>query len=221
MTIQETYIEFLNLVNRNATNNRTNVDKPRFVMLFNNMQNKYLEWSLDKRNEDSIRNVQAVLVKNLNLTQNGLEETHTNYALPENYFDFSNITASVTTDCCEANNMLLFETKSEDVEEKLADTNTQPSFEYRESFYHFSNNSVVLYKKGFEYSKVLLTYYRYPRQVDIAGYPKLDNTLSTDIDPEFDDKVVNRILLAMSKEFSAINSDANGYQITKDRLFTI
>lgn len=221
MTIQEAYVQFLNLVNRNATNNRTNVDMPRFVLLFNDIQNRYVEWMLDKRNEDSIRNIQRILIKDYALSLAESKTNLTRYALPTNYFDFANISAKVKTDCCEDDSILLYEVKSEDVEEKLVDTNHQPSFEWRESFYHLAQDSVVLYKKDFEYSDVLLSYYRYPVQVDILGYVKLDQSASTNIDPEFDDKVVKRILLAMSKEFSAINSETNEYQMDKDRLFTI
>lgn len=221
MTIREAYVQFLNLVNRNATNNRTNVDMPRFVLLFNDIQNRYVEWMLDKRNEDSIRNIQKILIKDYSLSLAESKTNLTRYALPTNYFDFANISAKVKTDCCGDDSVLLYEVKSEDVEEKLVDTNHQPSFEWRESFYHLAQDSVVLYKKDFEYSDVLLSYYRYPVQVDILGYVKLDQSASTNIDPEFDDKVVKRILLAMSKEFSAINSETNEYQMDKDRLFTI
>lgn len=221
MTANEAYTQYLVLINRNATNNKTNVDKPRFVLGFNNIQNKYLEYSLDKRNEDSIRNVQKVLVKDTLLSQTESKERDSKFALPGNYFDFANIVAKVKTDCCPEDFIKLDEIKSEDAEEKWSDTNNTPSYEWRESVYFFSNNTVVLLKKDFEYTKVLLTYYRYPVQIDLAGYIKPDGTASSNIDPEFDDKVVNTILLAMSKEFAAINSDAGKYQLDKDRLFTI
>jgi hypothetical protein len=221
MTIQEAYIQFLNLVNRNATNNRTSVDKPRFVMLFNDIQNRYVVWNLEKRNEDSIRNVQALLIKNTPLTLVENKDNYSRFTLPENYFEFANLTAKAKTDCCEADDMLLFEVKSEDVEEKLVDTNHQPSFEYRETFYHLGDNSIVVYKKDFTIEAVKLTYYRYPVQVDIEGIVRPDQTTSGNVDPEFDDKVVGIILLAMAKEFAAINSETAEYQLNKDRLFTI
>ena len=221
MTIQEAYIQFLNLVNRNATNNRTSVDKPRFVMLFNDIQNRYVVWNLEKRNEDSIRNVQALLIKNTPLTLVENKDNYSRFTLPENYFEFANLTAKAKTDCCEADDMLLFEVKSEDVEEKLVDTNHQPSFEYRETFYHLGDNSIVVYKKDFTIEAVKLTYYRYPVQVDIEGIVRPDQTTSGNVDPEFDDKVVGIILLTMAKEFAAINSETAEYQLNKDRLFTI
>jgi hypothetical protein len=221
MTIQEAYIQFLNLVNRNATNNRTSVDKTRFIMLFNDIQNRYVVWNLEKRNEDSIRNVQALLVKNTPLALIESKDNYSRFTLPENHFEFANLSAKAKTDCCEADDMLLYEVKSEDVEEKLVDTNHQPSFEYRETFYHLGDNSIVVYKKDFTIEAVKLTYYRYPVQVDIEGIVRPDQTISGNVDPEFDDKVLGIILLAMAKEFAAINSEAAEYQLSKDRLFTI
>lgn len=221
MTIGEAYIRFLNLVNRNATNNQINVDKPRFVLLFNDIQNRFVRWKLDKRNEDEIREIQRLLVQESPLALNQNRETHNSYTLPEDYFDFANVWAKAKTDCCESRRMHLFEVKSEDVEEKLTDIHSQPSFEFNESFYYFSNDNILVYKKDFELDKVLLTYYRYPVQIDISGYINLDGGASQDIDPEFDDKVVNQILVAMAKEFSAVNADAQGYQLDKDRLFMI
>jgi hypothetical protein len=221
MTIGETYIRFLQLVNRNATNNKINVDKVRFVLLFNDIQNRFVRWKLDKRNEDEIREIQRLLVQESPLVLNQSRDTHNSYSLPENYFDFANVWAKAKNDCCDPRRIHLFEVKSEDVEEKLTDVNTQPSFEFNESFYYFSNDSILIYKKDFEIDKVYLTYYRYPTQIDIEGYIPLDGTTPQNIDPEFDDKVVNQILVAMAKEFSAINADTAGYQLDKDRLFTI
>lgn len=221
MTIQEAYIQFLNLVNRNATNNRTSVDKNRFIMLFNDIQNRYVVWNLEKRNEDSIRNVQALLIKNTPLKLIETKDNYSRFELPENYFEFANLTAKAKTDCCEADDMLLYEVKSEDVEEKLVDTNHEPSFDYRETFYHLGDNSLVIYQKGFTLENAKLTYYRYPVQVDIEGRILQDQSLSSDIHPEFDNKVTGIILLAMAKEFAAINSETAEYQLNKDRLFTI
>lgn len=221
MTSTETYFRFLQLVNRNATNNNTDVDRGRFVRMYNDMQNRFVEWVLEKRNEDDIRDIQLLLQKDVPLSSLAEEERFVTFQLPQNYFDFANLNAKVKAECCPEDDIYLFETKSEDVEELWIDTNNEPSFPWRETFYHLSNNSVTLYRKNFDITKVNLTYYRYPLQIDLDGYLRLDNSVSTNIDPEFDDKVVGRILLAMSKEFAAITNDTASYQMDKDRLFTI
>lgn len=220
-TIQDTYLYFLQLVNRNATNNNMNVSLDRFILMFNNVQNRYIEWVLEKRNEDDIRDIQMLLQKDVPLSLTKTEERFQSFGLPDNYFDFANIYAKGKSECCDEDNILLFEVKSEDVEELYFDSNNVPSFPYRESFYHFGNNEVILYRKNFGFTKVFLTYYRYPVQVDIEGYEYLDGTLSQNINPEFDAKVVDRIVMALAKEYSAITTDTASYQMDKDRLFTI
>lgn len=220
MTIEEAYIKYLDLVNRNATNNNINVDKPRFIILFNDMQNRYLEWILDKRNKDDIRYVQLMLVNNYKLSENLNEDVYTSFTLPENYFNFSNLRVKAKKGKCSGRNMLVYEAKSENREELLNDEFNKPSFEYSETFYYFSNDSVLIYKDDFEIEDAKLSYYRYPQKVDIDGYVHLDNSASVTIHPEWDDKVTIRILIAMAREFAAINSDAGQYQLDKDRLFT-
>lgn len=220
MTIEQAFIQFLALVNRNATNNKVNVDKPRFVLLFNDMQRRYVEWILEKRNSDTIRYLQKILINEFPLVVQSTVTTFSKFTLPQNYFDFSNISVYASTECCGKRRLSTFEAKSENREELLVDVNNNPTFEFEETFYYFSEDSIVIYRDGFNIDSVLLTYYRYPLQVDIAGYINLNNAASTSINPEFDDKVVNRVLIAMAKEFSAINSDTDAYQLDKDRLFT-
>lgn len=222
MTIKQAYLEFLRLVNQNATNNRTSVDKPRFIMLYKDMETSFLRHVLEKRNEDDIRDIQKLLEKDVPMVLDSATSTSvSSFVLPTNYFDFANIRALAKNHCCPEREILVHEVKSEDVEELRVDTNNEPSFEYEESFCHTASGNMLLYKKGFEYTKVYLTYYRYPVVVDIEGYKKEDSSISVDVDPEYDDKVVRKILQYMAKDFTAINSDPNGYQLNKDRLFTI
>lgn len=220
MTISEAYIKYLDLVNRNATNNNINVDKPRFIILFNDIQNRYLEWVLDKRNSDDIRYIQLMLVNNHALIENDNKDVYTSFSIPNNYFNFSNLRVNSKRGNCKNRKMLAFEIKSENREELMNDEFNKPSFEYSETFYYFSNDSILIYKDDFEIQDAILSYYRYPNKVDIDGYLHLDGSVSTSIDPEWDDKVTMRILIAMSREFAAINSDAGQYQLDKDRLFT-
>lgn len=220
MKIAKAYLLFTELVNRSATNNNTSVDLPRFVSLFNWNQIKYVEWLLEKRNEDDVRDVSKLLIPQKELKLKRTKGTYSAFSLPKDYFNFANLFIEAKKSKCIASDFLLFEARADDVHELLGDSNNEPSFEDRETFYHFIEDSVMIYKKDFEIQKSFMTYYRYPRAVDIEGYIKADDSQSVSIDPEFDDKVVQKILLAMSKEFSAINNDQTSYAINKDRLST-
>ena len=220
MKINEAYLLFLNQVNRNLTNNNINVDKPRFILLYNDIRNRYIEWVLEKRNEDAIRYVAPLLLLNEPLTKVATSKTHDDFELPEDYFDLSNLCAFASSEKCKGVELKTWEIKNDDLKEKYHDEFNCPSIEWSETFYTTTDGKVAVYKKGFDISKVELSYYRYPKQVDISGHIRLDGTPSQDVHPELDDKVIGRILVAMSKEFSAINSDTTSYQLSGDRLFS-
>lgn len=220
MKIENAYLQYLNLVNRNATNNNVNVDKARFITMFNDISNRYVEWILEKRNEDAIRYIAPLLVPNKKLSKIGSQHTYDDFSLPSNYFDLANLHIHASNGGCSKVEVKAWEVKIEDVEEKYNDAFQQPSLPWRETFYHTADNKVLIYKKDFSIQEAFLSYYRYPIQVDIEGYIKIDGTSSQSVHPELDDKVVGRILLAMSKEFSAINENTAGYQIDSNRLFS-
>jgi hypothetical protein len=220
MTVQEAYIRFLDLVNRNATNNNINVDKPRFVISFNSTAIKYVEWVLDKRDADLIRHIQGLLILEHPLTKSKTEDNYESFTLPSDFIDLANLHAYASKGNCKDQRIQLFEVKSENIEELINDDSNKPSFDYRETFYLAANGAANIYKTDFTISKANLSYYRYPKKVDIAGYIHLDNTASVDIDPEFDDKSVLKILMAMAKAFAASTGDTAQYQLNKDRLFS-
>lgn len=220
MKISEAYVTFVDLVNRNLTNNNLNVDKPRFINLFNKVSIEYVSWILDKRNDDGIRFVSPLLVLEAPLTIEEIREDFSSFYLPQDYFDLANFHVYATKGKCKDIRLKTFEVKSEDIEELLNDDSNAPSFEYRETFYLVNSNRVTVYQDDFKVTKATLSYYRYPKKVDIAGYIHLDGTASNDTDPEFDDKAVHRILTAMAKQFASSNGDSTAYQLNKDKLFS-
>lgn len=220
MKIEEAYLKFIQKVNKNYTNDNIAVDKGRFVFIVNEVSNKFVEWIYEKGNEDDIRDIQQLLVKDKQLKLKGKLLNHQDFTLPENYFNFSNIQVYASTKSCKNQKLTTWEVKNANLEELLVDNDNKPSFKFRETFYDIANNSVNIYVDGFDISKVYLSYYRYPIKIDIEGYIKLDGTPSTNIDPEFDDRIVDRILTAAAKEFDINDENLQKYQFDKDRLFS-
>ena len=219
MLIQDVYLKLIEKVNKNDVNENYSMDEARFIQLINEAQNKYVEHLLQKRNEDDIRIIQKLLTKGKQLKKKSIVENHSDFELPDNYFSFVNMQVFANDSKCSKNTKLqVFEAKNEDIEELLADQFNKPSFKYRESFYTISNSNVNVYFDNFEVKDVLLTYYRYPVQMDIEGYVKSDNTISKNINPEFDDKVVDRIISIAAKDFNINVDNPNRYQQDMQRI---
>ena len=218
MKVEEVYIRFVDIVNRNMTNNNVNVDKIRFIFLFNSASIKYLSWILEKKNEDAIRQVASFLVPDFELKASEKLYYFDKFSLPKDYFDLSNVSVFASSGSCINQKLITFEAKSENTEELLADENNKPSFEYRETFYFTASDKLVVYKDNFTIDSAYLSYYRYPNKVDIEGYFKEDGVASVSINPEFSDRAIEKILLIMAKDFTATNGDVNGFQINQARL---
>lgn len=220
MNINATYLKFLNKVNKNFINDNIAVDKGRFVIIFNEAQNKYVDWVISQNNTSLIRNIQKLKVNNEELSKSNTFDNIDSFSLPSNFFRFINVRAIAKKGSCTDYLHDLFEIKGENEHELYNDNDNEPSFEYRESFYSFSSDSIDIYKKDFEITNVVLTYYRFPRPVDIAGYYKIDNTVPQDIDSEFSDDIVDKILDICVKDFNVNSDNLERYQIDNNEIIS-
>ena len=220
MTVYDAYEQFLKLVNKNNINDNVGVSKYNFITLFNSSQNKFVDSVLERLNQKDRRLIQRLLETDKKLSNKKAGERQTTVDLPKDYFEFVNIDAYATNDSCKKQRMLMVEVKSENINHLLADSNSKPSFKYREGIYVIAQSKVILYKDDFEYSDVYLDYYRKPVQIDIDGYVKADGKPSTNIDPEFEDREINRILLIAAKDFNLNNENLEKFQADNTRIIS-
>lgn len=96
--------------------------------------------------------------------------------------------------------------KHGDLQLKLESPHYSPSFEYQETLSTISNNLFYTYSdldNSFEINEIYLTYLRYPRRIDIAGYIHLDGSPSITQDCELDsylkDELVNLVVEELAK----------------------
>lgn len=222
MTIEEVYFRIKQKTNTDTSTDQLDLDKGRAVYLFNEFSNKFVEWVLDKKNEDDVKRIQNLLVSDAELTLEASKDNNSLFKLPKNHLELSSTRVFASKGSCKNKELNVWDIKNENVSELFADENNKPSFEYRETFYHLASNNVKVYKTDFDIDKVLYTYYRYPRQVEMEGYVKPDTGITTtqNIDPEFEDRVVLRIIDAIAKEYDVNNGNLQKYPINKDRAFS-
>lgn len=219
MTIQEAYTRFVLKVNKNLGTNNISADKGRFVLHYNEEQVRRVEFILDNKSNDSIREIQDLLTSNNNLQPSQIVNDRVLIKLPTDYLDLSSSYAYVKTDTCDGIRMSLFEIKDFNSEDITQDANNAPSIEYREAPYYIGNGKLQIFTGNkFTVERVHLSYYRYPRQVDIEGYRKIDGTGSTNINPELDDAFQNKVISMCAEAFAGNTGDTNKVAIHKDKV---
>ena len=220
MTIQEAYLRSLQKNEQNLANGGIKLDPGRFVLLFNEAQDRLIRYYLNRKDDETIRSIQTLLVywKSLNKINHIDDPESTSFSLPDDYLWFSNIKGSFYYNGCEVGDFVMWEAKNENVHELLGDDNNRPSFDYRETFYTIGDGKVVVYEDGFRTDEVRMTYYRNPVRVDLAGYINAAGERSTDIDPELPDPLVEEILDMVAKQFNLNENELQRYRFDKDNV---
>lgn len=220
MTIQEAYLRSLQKNEQNLANGGIKLDPGRFVLLFNEAQDRLIRYYLNRKDDETIRSIQTLLVywKSLNEVSHIDDPESTSFGLPDDYLWFSNIKGAFSYKGCEVGDFVMWEAKNENVHELLGDDNNKPSFDYRETFYTIGDGKVVVYEDGFRTDEVRMTYYRNPVRVDLAGYINAAGERSTDIDPELPDPLVEEILDMVAKQFNLNENELQRYRFDKDNV---
>ena len=89
--------------------------------------------------------------------------------------------------------MVIYLAEEANVDELLRDKNKQPSFEWGETFCTLKTNRVRIYTNNeFDISEAILSYYRQPIRIEIAGCvdPYTQQATTVDVECEFKDDIV-------------------------------
>lgn len=214
MTAKEAYKKFIVKINKNAQTNNISCDRGRFVLIYNESQNKEVEYILEKRNEDDIRRIQKLLVTG-DLTEKDTYQAYEHFELLSNYLGHSTLYGLASTDCCKEQVMDMHEIKSENENFVVMDDHDKPHFGFRGAPYYLSEDGIKAFKKDFSYDKLVHTYYRYPVQISLQTPTDPESQFSaTDI--ELDDKIADRIISRAAAEFGMNNNDPK-FQIDLQR----
>lgn len=110
-------------------------------------------------------------------------------------------------------------TKHSDVATLTANNNYKPSFEYQETFDTLSNNKLELYTDGtFDYTKVFVSYLRYPKPIDQVGYINFDETPSIKQDCELPDYLEDELVNFTIKELGFDTENETVIKASPDRI---
>lgn len=213
MTFEESYQKYLILSESNGTTDYLSTDKGRYTVIFNLYQNKIIEWLIESNSSDENRYLQKIKINYKKLSLKEKSDIYDSFYLPEDYFDFLNLIPYASKGKCVNQILKSEEVKQENVPNIFLDVNSNPSFKYRETIYTIGENAVQVYKQDFDIDSVNMSYYRYPKQIELVYPDNPESNFKDDI-LEFDDKLSNRIILAAVSLHQLSSKDPN-YQAFK------
>lgn len=108
-----------------------------------------------------------------------------------------------------------------DLQFLLNNTHYKPSFEYQETFNFISSNEISIFTDGtFTPTNLYLSYVRYPKYIDKAGYTKFDGTPSIDQDCELNDYLEDELLDLTVQNLAMYTENAAAVQSAQFRIQT-
>ena len=208
MSFENAYQKTLLKIEKNGTNDNSSIDRGRWVVLFNEAQNNFIELSLQNRGVDDVRYIEKFLTVDFKIPYTSKTKDYHNFKLPDNYLDSADIRAEASKGVCKRQTIYLTETVAENLNQKLQDEYYKPSFDWRESIFIINSGNVSVYTLGdFSVENILLSYYRYPNKASLKNENNPESEFDETIELEWDDKSLDRILSMVAMSFDMNQSD--------------
>lgn len=218
MTSIEAYKRYQLKLNSLTNSDNVDISPGEFVLIYNEQQNKWYESKFKGRsNKFVIDDVQVLANRDSPLTALSTYDDYAEYSLPTDYLDYVSSYCKASKNDC-SKRIRAYQCMLPNKEILLRDQYNNPSYEYAETFITVSQDRLQVYKTDFTIDSVFLTYYRYPKGIDIAGYIRVDQSASTTIDPELNDEYVNEIIDWCVTDTDRSFKDPTSYQLSADRL---
>ena len=213
MNFEESYQKYLILSESNGTTDKLSTNKGRYAVKYNISQNKIIEWFIENNSTDENRYLQSLKVPYEELTLLDTKTDYTSFSIPKNYFEFIDLRVFGKKDKCLNQEFRSREVKGENVSNLLIDSHSVPSFKFRETFYTIAKDAVQVFKEDFDISSTQMSYYRYPKQIELENPDNPESQFKNE-QLDFDDKLINRIILS-TVALHELSSDDPKYQAFK------
>lgn len=216
MTPQECYSKFLIKINRDNTGAGRTCDKGRFVTIFNEAKNRWVDQRLKDKNSIIIDNLQEI-IRTDEILSPTISDEYADFDFTDSFYEF--ITAKCYAKKGKCKRVIrLREIKNPNKQILYFDQSNEPSFEWEWSFLTIQDNKIRVYKKDFDILSLTIEYYKIIPNIDIAGYIHLDRSPSVDIPINLFDTYVDQIISRAAEEFMRNSENQIGLQIAKDRI---
>lgn len=207
MIASEAYDRFLIKAEENSTNDNVSTDKQRFAEIYNEAQIRFLEYIYDQKADDDIKYISSLLVLDENIKEPLKGREMYSFKLPSDYFDLSSAYALASQGDCKNKKMdLIHDIDDFNRPYFLSDEFTRPDFKYRESLMNIGGGNINVYYTDFTVDSVFLSYYRYPKKIQLQNPDNPESSLDDSYTLDFDERAINRIISAAVSALDVNNS---------------
>jgi|DEB0MinimDraft_10_1074344.scaffolds.fasta_scaffold31949_2 hypothetical protein len=158
----------------------------------NNLYKEGDEVSKKRVDDLQILLMELPLTKGANSTDEYFESD--NFPDIDVYLEYKRVSADATSECCtDPRSMTVYLAEEANRDLILRDPLKRPDFDWGETFCTLIDGQVRIYKNAdFEIVNPVLTFYRVPKYIEIAGVlnPYTGTISSVDVEPEFKDDLV-------------------------------
>lgn len=194
-------------LNKLASNDYDNIQCWQIVEAFNKGQSDWCRRNLhgmnqkqegDEQSTSRIDDLQILLITTPPITMTDRKTYFESPTLPPDYMRWKRVSIKGSADCCpDPKPFVVYMAEQANVDLLLRDKNKQPNFEWGETFATLQDNKLQIYTNGlFTVDNSILTYYRQPIKIQIAGctdpYTLLQATV--DVECEFKDDLAELLV---------------------------
>lgn len=153
------------------------------------------------------------LLKSKDISVSKLDKYVETFKLPSDYFYFKRVTPYCSKDNCSGIAIKSTLIEEANVDEYIGNFDTQPSFDFEETFHTMIGNRFRIYHNDdFSIDKVSITYYRKPEKISFTNPLYVNNIW------EFKDDIAEQIIDEACKILAGDIKDLNTYEISNKRV---
>lgn len=217
-------------LNKLASNDFDNIECWQVVEAFNkgvvvwcrrNLHGLNIKQTGDEQSKRRIDDLQVILTEEKIQLQkrDGYFESD---ILPSNYFEWKRLSGKAKNDCCnDTRRMVIYLAEEANVDELLRDKMKQPNFAWGETFCTLKDNRIRIYTNNeFEIPDAMLSYYRQPRRIEIAGCvdPYTEQQSGVDVECEFKDDLIELFIDEAVKILAGDHESFNQQQTASQQV---
>ncbi len=220
MTSTQAAIKIKNGLNKLDSKDYQNVDLHKIEEATNTARLRFVRRRIDAK-EMNVKLVDdlQVLLKNQRVAGSNKKGYFQSHKLPSDYFDHSRVTAICTKGNCSGIRIPSDLVEDSNVDVLLGDYNSQPSFDFEQTFHVIAGNKIKQYHNDdFAIKEIDLSYFKTPQYITFPGTHQFDGEIGKDITWEFKEDVCDLIIEEAIMILSANIKDYPGVQNSQNNL---